>query len=207
MTKYPLRAIRLRNFHPQESSMKNHTLAEALAALPEQCVLAGIRDHIMREGLAGNLEAAATLFRQVWQCAGCEGTRAELAAFLVARYAYGGRLETARELYALFASLGDRAEVLQPRATALHILVSMLMEVKSDEAFKLWQEYIRLPIAASFKALSAQTGLALLRLAHKNSNSRLALVVYSALRTLAQETGEAEIAANALAIVEKWQGR
>ena len=146
-------------------------------------------------------------FEQVWLCEGHEGIKAELTEFLVARYAYRGNLETARKPYALFASLGTSGDILQAQAAALHILVCMVMDVKLGDAINLWREYVQLPIPAQFKRLSAHTGLAELRQAVKNSDSRSADLVFSALRALAKETGDAEIAIKAKKIYKKGNSR
>ncbi len=90
--------------------MMDAKLADLISALPDKAVLAGIRAYILHEGLEGNLEDAAKAFEQVLQCEGQEGIKAELAEFLVARYAYRGNLETARKLYARFASLGTSGQ-------------------------------------------------------------------------------------------------
>lgn len=165
-----------------------------MAALPAHSALAGIRAYILKEGMEGNLDAATAAFHQLWNCEGNEGTKAELAEFLVARYAYRGQLDTARNIYALLVSLGTRADVLQARAAALHILACMFMAVSLHEAVTIWMEYIHLPIPPNFKKPAARTGHALLVQALKNSDTRLAVVVSTSLRALAQETGDAGIA-------------
>ena len=182
-------------------------LADLTSALPNKAALAGIRAYILHEGLKGNLEDAAKVFDQVWQCEGCEGIKAELAEFLVARYAFRGELETARKLYARFASLSASGSALQAQAAALHILVCMVMEVKLAEAINLWRDYVQLPIPAQFKKLSAHTGLAELRQALKNSDSRSANLVFSTLCVLAQETGDEKIARRAREVFEKGAAR
>lgn len=182
--------------------MKDAKLADLIFALPDKAALAGIRAYILHEGLKGNLEDAAKAFEQVWQCTGYEGIKAELTEFLVARYTYRGNLETARTLYAHFGRLGTSGDILQAQAAALHILACMAMDVKLDEAINLWRDYVQLPIPAQFKKLSTHTGLAELRQALKNSDSRSANVVFSALCALAQETGDEEIAIKAKKIFE-----
>lgn len=177
--------------------MKDDTFTRLMAALPAHSALAGIRAYILKEGMEGNLDAATAAFHQLWNCEGNEGTRAELAEFLVARYAYRGQLDTARNIYALLVSLGTREDVLQARAAALHILACMLMEVRLHEAVTIWMEYIQLPIRPNFKKFAAQTGHALLVQALKNSDTWLAVVVSTTLRALAQETGDAGIAKQA----------
>ena len=77
------------------------------------------------------------------------------------------------------------------------------MDVKLGDAIKLWREYVQLPIPAQLKKLSAPTGLAALRQALKNSDSRSARLVFSPLCALAQETGDAEIASKAKEIYKK----
>ncbi|WP_165072848.1 hypothetical protein [Desulfovibrio sp. ZJ200] len=187
--------------------MMDAKLADLISALPESAALAGIRAYIIREGLEGNLEDAAKAFEQVLQCEGQEGIKAELAEFLVARYAYRGNLETARKLYARFASLSTSGATLQAQVAALHILACMVMDVKLDDAIRLWRDYVQLPIPAQFKKLSAHTGLAALRQARKNSDSRRARVVFSTLRALAQETGDEKIAIRAKEVFEKGASR
>lgn len=178
-------------------------LADLTSALPNKAALAGIRAYILHEGLKGNLEDATKAFEQVWECEGYEDIKAELTEFLVARYAYRGNLETARKLYARFASLDTSADILQAQAAALHILACMVMDVKLDEAINLWRDYVQLRIQAQFKKLSAHTGLAELRQALKNSDTRSANLVFSTLCALAQETGDAEIAIRAEEILAK----
>lgn len=177
--------------------MKDDTLTRLMAALPAHSALAGIRAYILKEGVEGNLDAATAAFHQLWNSEGNEGTKAELAEFLVARYAYRGQLEMARNIYALLGTLGAREDVLQARAAALHILACMLMEVRLHEAVTIWMEYIHLPIPPNFKKPAARTGHALLVQALKNSDTRLAVVVSTSLRALAQETGDAGIAKQA----------
>lgn len=172
--------------------MKNDRLAQVLAALPDRSALSGIRASIMMEGLKGNLDAAASVFHQFRSCDGCEETKAELAAFFVARYAYRGQWKTARELYALFADLGAAGPVLQARAVALHILACTLGEVRLCEAVSLWRDYARLPIAAPLQKSFFRTGLLLLRQALKNSDARLAARVFAVLHAMIRETGEKE---------------
>ncbi len=183
--------------------MKDAKLADLISALPDKAALAGIRAYILHEGLEGNLEEAAKAFEQVWQCEGHEGIKAELAEFLVARYAFRDNLEMARKLYARFASLGASGATLQAQAAALHILACMVMAVKLDDAINLWRDYVQLPIPAQFKNLSAHTGLEELRQALKNSDTRSASLVFSALCALAQKTGDVEIANRAKEILEK----
>lgn len=187
--------------------MKNGELALLIAALPKRAALAGVRAHILHEGLLGNLDEAAEAFRQLWQCQGYEEIKAELAAFLVARYAYGGKLQEAQRLYAGFSSLPASAATLPAQATALHILTCMVMETRLDVAVKLWLDYAQLPIAPAFKKLSAQTGLAALRMAVKNSDSRSARAVILALCALALETGDREMARAAREIANRVNDR
>lgn len=187
--------------------MMDAKLADLISALPDKAALAGIRAYILHEGLEGNLEEAAKAFAQVWQCEGQEGIKAELAEFLVARYAFRGNLEMARKLYARFASLGTSGATLQTQAAALNILACMVMDVKLDDAINLWRDYVQLPIPAQFKKLSAHTGLAELRQAFKNSDFRRAKEVFSTLCALAQETGDEKIAIRAKEIFEKGASR
>ena len=183
--------------------MKDAKLADLITALPDKAALAGIRAYILHEGLQGNLEDATRAFEQLWECEGYEGVKAELTEFLVARYAYRGNLETARKLYARFASLDSSKAALQAQAAALHILACMLMDVKLADAIKLWRDYVQLPIPPQFKKLSTHTGLAELRQALKNSDSRSADLVFSSLCALAEETGDREIAIKAKEIFKK----
>ena len=183
--------------------MQDAKVADVISALPDNAALAGIRAYILHEGLRGNLEDATKAFEQVWLCEGHEGIKAELTEFLVARYAYRGNLENARSLYARFASLGSSGAVLQAQAAALNILACMVMNVKLSDAITLWRDYVQLPIATQFKKLSAHTGLAELRQALKNSDSRSANLVFSSLCALAKETGEAEIVVKAKEIIRK----
>ena len=177
--------------------MKDDTFTRLMAALPAHSALAGIRAYILKEGMEGNLDAATAAFHQLWNCEGNEGTKAELAEFLVARYAYRGQLEMARNIYALLVSLGTREDVLQARAAALHILACMLMEVRLHVAVTIWMEYIQLPISPNYKKPAAKTGHTLLVQALKNSDTRLSVLVSTSLRALAQETGDAGIAKQA----------
>ena len=183
--------------------MKDGTLTAMLSSLPDQAAMAGIRAQILHEGLEGNLVVAEKAFEQVWEMEGHEGIKAELTEFLVARHAYRGNLETARNLYARFGSLGTSGDILQAQAAALHILACMVMDVKLAEAIKLWRDYVHLRIPAQYKKLSAFTGFAELRQALKNSDSRSADLVFSTLCALAQETGDAKIAIRAKEIFEK----
>ena len=187
--------------------MKDAKLADLISALPDKAALAGIRAYILHEGLNGNLEEAIKAFEQVWQCEGHEGIKAELTEFLVARYAYRGNLETARNLYTRFGSLGASGEILQAQAAALHILACMVMDVKLGDAIKFWRDYVQLPIPAQFKRLSAHTGLAELRQTLKNSDSRCAALVFSTLCALAKETGDEKIALRAREVFEKGAAR
>ena len=187
--------------------MKDAKLADLISSLPDKAALAGIRAYILHEGLDGNLEDAAKAFEQVWLCEGHEGIKAELTEFLVARYAYRGNLETGRNLYARFASLGSSGDVLQAQAAALHILACMVMDVKLGDAIKLWRDYVQRPIPPQFKKLPADTGLAELRQALKNSDSRSAGLVFSTLCALAQETGDEQIGIKAKEIYKKGNRR
>lgn len=90
--------------------MKDDTFTRSMAALPAHSALAGIRAYILKEGMEGNLDAATAAFHQLWNCEGNEGTRAELAEFLVARYAYRGQLDTARNIYGSL-SLWERGKL------------------------------------------------------------------------------------------------
>ena len=182
--------------------MKDAKLADLISTLPDKAVLAGIRDYILQEGLKGNLEDATKVFEQVWECEGYEGIKAELTEFLVARYAYRGNLETARKFYARFGSLGTSGATLQAQAAALHILACMVMDVKLHVAINLWRDYVQLPIPVQFKKLSAQTGLAELRQALKNSDTGSADLVFSTLCALAQETRDEKIAIRAKGIFD-----
>lgn len=183
--------------------MKDDTFTRLMAALPAHSALAGIRAYILKEGMEGNLDAATAAFHQLWNCEGNEGTKAELAEFLVARYAYRGQLDTARNIYALLVSLGTRADVLQARAAALHILTCMLMEVRLHEAVTIWMEYIHLPIPPNFKKPAARTGHALLVQAVKNSDTRLSVVVFDTLCALVQESRDAGVANRAQHLHQK----
>lgn len=185
--------------------MQDGKLAEIMAALPKCSALPGIRAYIVNEGMGGNLDAAASVFHRFRQCDGYEKTKAELVTFLVARYAYRGRLKTAQELYALFAGLGTATAIFQARATALHILACMLMKVRLQEAVTLWRDYLQLPLAASCRKRASRTGLILLLQALKNSDTRLAAKVFVALHRIAQETGEQKIESKAQSILEKRQ--
>ena len=57
--------------------MKDGTLATMIASLPDKAALSGIRASLPHEGLEGNLEGAAKVFAQVWQCEGHDGIKAE----------------------------------------------------------------------------------------------------------------------------------
>lgn len=182
--------------------MKDGKLASLIAALPDMAALAGVRAYILHEGLQGELDESARVFGQLWQCQGCEEIKAELAEFLIARYAYVGKLQEAQRLYAGISILPASGATLPAQAAALHILACMVMETRLDAAVNLWREYVQLPIPPAFKKLSAQTGLMVLRMAVKNSDSRSAQVVFLALCSLAQETGEEAIATQARKIFE-----
>ena len=192
--------------------MQDAKLAALISALPESAAVAGIRAHILHEGLEGNLEDAAWAFDELWQCEGHEAImheaiKAEVTEFLVARFAFRGNLARAGELYARFAGLGTSAATLQAQAASLHILACMTMDVKLDGAISLWRDYVQLPLAVQFKKLATPTGLALLRQALKNSDSRSAALVFSALCALAQETGDEKIALRAREITEQMAWR
>ena len=169
--------------------MKDDAVEAIITSLPDKAAVAGVRAYILHEGLEGNLEDATKAYEQVWECEGYGGIKAELTEFLVARYAYRGNLEIARKLYVRFASLDTCSATLRAQSAALNILACMVMDVKLADAIKLWRDYVQLPIPPQFKKLAAHTGLAELRQAHKNSDSRSANLVFSALRALAQETG------------------